>query len=701
MLAWLICMGLFALPASADQTYWQHDPSAPGDWFEAINWTDGVPEASDSAFVDNGGTALIASGDADPDYECAGFQAAGAIRQTGGENTVVVLDIGLNAEADGTYELTSTGRLVADLQTVGAWGTGIIRQTGGTNTARALRLAYAADSNGTYELSGMGTLAVAGVTGGEYVGYRGTGKFTHTGGTHTLIGADLYVGYRGSGTYELSGAGWLSAAGEYVGYSAVGRFIQTGGANTAGDLYLGHDADGNGTYELGGTGQLSAVDESIGRWGVGRFVHTGGTNAAGMLRLGDDCDGNGAYELSGSGALSADWQYVGYLGAGSLVQTGGTNTIERELVVGHFSGGSGTYELREGQLSADVEHVGRGGAGRLAQAGGTNTVGSLYLGYTFSGDGTYELSGAGRLEADEERVGCEGTGAFIQTGGTNAVGGVLSIACEAGAAGTYELSGGELSAGEVHIGPRGRLDLTGGVFRTRRVEGDLVNDGATFVPDASLAATEIDGNYTQNAGRLAIGISGTGPGEYDVLSVSGNVVPGGVLDLETIGGFQPQYGDEFEIVQAGGSIAGVFDLIEGVELAPNMSLAVLYDANTIVAVATLPGDADVDGDVDRLDFLVLEDGFAREQADWSHGDFNGDGEVSFLDYLTWKRHAGGSIDAFAWSPPGGGAPEPLSSLLLAAGSVMLLARGRPRRVRALIARRGKRLRPSVASAGAP
>ena len=133
MLAWLICMGLFALPASADQTYWQHDPNAPGDWFEASNWTDGVPEASDSAFVDNGGTALITSGDADPAYECAGFEAAGAIRQTGGTNTVVVLDIGLNAEADGTYELTGTGRLEADLETVGAWGTGIIRQTGGTN----------------------------------------------------------------------------------------------------------------------------------------------------------------------------------------------------------------------------------------------------------------------------------------------------------------------------------------------------------------------------------------------------------------------------------------------------------------------------------------------------------------------------------------------------------------------------------------
>jgi hypothetical protein len=291
------------------------------------------------------------------------------------------------------------------------------------------------------------------------------------------------------------------------------------------------------------------------------------------------------------------------------------------------------------------------------------------------------LTGPGRLEADEEHVGCEGTGAFIQTGGTNAVGGVLSIACEANADGTYELRGGELSAGEVHIGPRGRLDLTGGVFRTRRVEGGLVNDGATFAPGASPAATEIDGNYTQNAGRLAIGISGTGPGEYDVLSVSGNVVPGGVLDLEMIGGFQPQYGDEFEVVQAGGSIAGVFDLVEGVELAPNMSLAVLYDANTIIAVATLPGDADVDGDVDRLDFLALEEGFGHEQADWSHGDFNGDGDVSFLDYLTWKRHAGESVEGFPCPRGGENVPEPIAWALLAAGSLSLLRSRRPRRPR--------------------
>jgi len=166
------------------------------------------------------------------------------------------------------------------------------------------------------------------------------------------------------------------------------------------------------------------------------------------------------------------------------------------------------------------------------------------------------------------------------------------------------------------------------------VLGDLVNDGGTFAPIGRPAPAEIGGNYTQNAGTLRIGISGTGGGEQDALCVGGDAALGGVLLPERTGGFEPRYAEAFAVLQAGGSLVAAFERIEGVELAPEMSLAVLFDANAILAVAALPGDADVDGDVDRLDFAALEDNFGRRQADWSHGDFNGDARVDFRDYLT-------------------------------------------------------------------
>ena len=89
----------------------------------------------------------------------------------------------------------------------------------------------------------------------------------------------------------------------------------------------------------------------------------------------------------------------------------------------------------------------------------------------------------------------------------------------------------------------------------------------------------------------------------------------------------------------------------------------------------LPGDADVDGDVDRDDFLSMSAGFGQPGAVWTGGDFNGTGEVDCLDYLAWKAGAAG----------GGGTPEPATGLLLFLSAAAAL--GRPR------GPRGRRRRP--------
>lgn len=47
----------------------------------------------------------------------------------------------------------------------------------------------------------------------------------------------------------------------------------------------------------------------------------------------------------------------------------------------------------------------------------------------------------------------------------------------------------------------------------------------------------------------------------------------------------------------------------------------------------LPGDADLDGDVDFDDFLRLSQRFGQEGANWSHGDVDCDGRVGFEDFL--------------------------------------------------------------------
>ena len=68
---------------SALATYWRHDPAAPGDWFDANNWTDGVPADVAGAYVDNGGAAEIAGASADADANAlyVGYGDAGAVWQ--------------------------------------------------------------------------------------------------------------------------------------------------------------------------------------------------------------------------------------------------------------------------------------------------------------------------------------------------------------------------------------------------------------------------------------------------------------------------------------------------------------------------------------------------------------------------------------------------------------------------------------------
>jgi len=54
----------------------------------------------------------------------------------------------------------------------------------------------------------------------------------------------------------------------------------------------------------------------------------------------------------------------------------------------------------------------------------------------------------------------------------------------------------------------------------------------------------------------------------------------------------------------------------------------------------LPGDTDLDGDVDFNDFLNLSQRFGQLDATWSQGDLDGDGKVGFQDFLLLSVHFG-------------------------------------------------------------
>ncbi|MEM8681292.1 MAG: hypothetical protein AAGF97_18250 [Planctomycetota bacterium] len=85
-------------------------------------------------------------------------------------------------------------------------------------------------------------------------------------------------------------------------------------------------------------------------------------------------------------------------------------------------------------------------------------------------------------------------------------------------------------------------------------------------------------------------------------------------------------------------------------------LAVAGAANLPSGAAYLPGDANLDGGVDGLDFLAWNDHKFTDAPAWSTGDFNADGTVDGQDFLLWNDHKFMQADGVA-------VPEPTKAML--------------------------------------
>lgn len=254
----------------------------------------------------------------------------------------------------------------------------------------------------------------------------------------------------GDGAYNLNG-GSLQAGYEIIGFDGTGVFTHRGGANTvAGPLSLGT----NGTYNLNGDGSLAAEALDI----AGAFNHSGGGNVNVQgLELGAS-GGDATYNLSGTGSLQVDGMLVigDNNGAGIFNHSSGIN-LSGDLYVGHAN--NGAYNLSgTGSLRTITQTIGLGElyTGTFNQSGGANTVINEFSlgGYgLWGGNGTYNLSG-GSLTAAWQCIGPAGTGDFVHNGGSNTANNILLGGTSGGGiwsqgVGTYELNGaGSLSVNE-------------------------------------------------------------------------------------------------------------------------------------------------------------------------------------------------------------------------------------------------------------
>jgi autotransporter-associated beta strand protein len=582
--AFLATIAVFgARDARGANLFWQ---VTSGTWSIPSSWGGTLPALGDTAYIVNGGTAnvtlpgavcgtlslggsgsgavLMNAGGLSTASESIGASGSGSFTQSGGTNAMSGgLYLGTNSGGSGTYNL-SGGGLLSVTGTVGQYigdiGSGSFTQSGGTNAVSGgLYFGTNSGGNGTYNLSSSGLLSVTG-TGGEYIGYIGSGSFTQSGGTNAVsYGLLLGTGSGSSGTYNLSGSGLLSAGtvGEYIGFSGSGSFAQSSGTNAMpSGLYLGTNSGARGTYNLSGSGLLSVtgtIGQYIGFSGSGSFTQSGGTNAvtSGLL-LGSSSGGSGTYNLSGSGLLSVTGtvgEYIGYFGRGSFTQSGGTNAVSYGLLLGSGSGSSGTYNLIGGLLNLAGLTQGSGSAA-FNFSGGTFQAGS-----SFSTSMPIALSTSGsNLIFDTQANLLTLAGGLSGAGGLQKIGaGALLLSASNSYSGTTIVSGGTLAvAGAGGLGNgsyAGNITIANGALFNDNSPGPqtlagVISGGGSLTQTASglltLTNSTAIANFTQSAGTLqipsgvfsSVSVSvGTSFGSSAVFQQSGGTVSAGSFSV--------------------------------------------------------------------------------------------------------------------------------------------------------------------------
>ncbi|QDT01583.1 autotransporter outer membrane beta-barrel domain-containing protein [Adhaeretor mobilis] len=117
------------------------------------------------------------------------------------------------------------------------------------------------------------------------------------------------------------------------------------------------------------------------------------------------------------------------------------------------------------------------------------------------------------------------------------------------------------------------------------------------------------GEYEQSAqfSRMTVDIGDAATNMFDRLTVVGDAILGGILDVDLASLTEPVLGDQFPLITAN-SISGTFHSLQLPPLSSGDVWNIKYNPSSVIleVVAPLLADFDNDGDVDGLDFLALQ-----------------------------------------------------------------------------------------------
>ncbi|MBN2216450.1 MAG: autotransporter-associated beta strand repeat-containing protein [Pirellulales bacterium] len=523
----------------------------------AANWTDDtVPVTGDTAYIENGGTALINQDNSVYKlYLGVASDTSGYAEMTGGTVTIAnnfyvgygvsstagftlsggtvngggLLRVGYDSNSKGVLTLTPTGAsegvnfATEFLLGYKSGAVGVVRQSGGSLTQTAgtttfARFGYATGAYAYYGLSGgslnlAGLLAGSGGTGGDD---NGVGVIDQTGGTITIAGGvsspavRLANGSGGIGIYNLSNGSCTVQSGAFS-IAGSGNYVPTAQVN------------------VGQDGQLSLADTSGGYLRMG-YRHTTYGPSVGILNL------------KTGGTVTAAW-----------IQSGdGSNSATAGIPHFNFHGGTLVANSDQANFLRQMDAYVYGEGGKINTNGHDITINGSLLAPTDLGLDSITLAGNG--------AGYEGTPAVKITGGSGS-----------GASAVATVSGGMVTG------------IT------------VTNPGTGYLVDDTISVQLIGGGAATAASIDSISLN------------SGNVASGGLeklgLGTLTLGGTNTYTG--LTSVRAGalavtGSLAGDVSLDAGAALLGDGVIGgdVLCAAGSEVAPGMSPGVLTVNGDMD-------------------------------------------------------------------------------------------------------